>query len=390
MICTLLLLGCCIRATVGWDIDVSNLRSRDDLIDVFTPHPGPPDRWLGADSSASLVLKQSVSGQTRLVSLWIWADTLVGSMESNHTREVNAMPHNSFSLWNGNMKVAPTWCAPKSLKEGALSPCGQTDTCGAYYWTINGLTNEQQDKVAVFAMVISIKGFANVTGTDAIIIQNPLLPATSPYFSKALPLGNLVMWTLGTARGAAGFIYVMGRVTNTADVQRYGLNASDVLLARVDEQTLWDPASPVHMELMGKDSEFMNFTDSEVLSEAGVLFADHATEGSLQYDDQLGLWYWCGLQAYEPNFSLRFSTTPWGWAAGAAKSLPVPSNISHAPGFVTYSCKAHPELSPTRQQGTSNLVFSFNTNTHTIADLKDHPEIYHPRFFEVGVTKVAV
>ena len=40
------------------------------------------------------------------------------------------------------------------------------------------------------------------------------------------------------------------------------------------------------------------------------------------------------------------------------------------------------------QQATISLVFSSNTNTHKIADLQDHSEVHHPRFFEVAVSKV--
>ena len=142
-------------------------------------------------------------------SLWIWADTLIGSLGQQGPRQVVGMPHNSLSLWKFNdLSSPPKWGAP-STGDGVIRSCDGDAPCETYYWPINGVREKQGNRVAIACMEVSYTGFLNVTSTTLVVLDNPLLLNRSTYTRHELQLGKSIMWTLGTARSGT-FLYVLG------------------------------------------------------------------------------------------------------------------------------------------------------------------------------------
>lgn len=339
--------------------------------------------WLGADSSASVCIKTNC--------YFIWADTLVGSLFLNSSttpapstinRNITGMPHNSLSL--NQLNVQPKFLdprvsnRPRKKNMGWFSP---DDFPNSYYWPINGVHDATINKSLIMsAMRVSKLGFLNVTSTDLIIVNDtniiahPDDPTWWEFRTVTLPKGEEIYSTLGLLI-VEDFLYIMGNQNAEKKAILSRLKLSSLLNSNNTNPSI---------EYLTESGSFV--TDPENNSELHRLFdrPTSCSEGDLNYNEKLNIFYFVCLQATDPNILFASSSNLCSTKSWATSTIyTVPEELSNGFPYTAYAAKSHPELSDDGE----TIIISYNTNSAGGFDgLQNSTIAYHPRFLELTIT----
>jgi hypothetical protein len=343
------MIDCSLSLSVSVDVD-SFARFK-----AGQPIHGETLQWLGADSAASIALS---SGKA----VWLWGDTLVGSISNASERLIVSMPRNSIAV-----AASPT--APQldfyarinhsnvhDQHTGFFTPANQSN----WLWLLTGF--ELQGELFLLGVEVThasgLPGFDfAIVGSVVVRVSNPNdAPYTWQWTKTSIPnTGGSETWN-SAASVDGQRIFVLGQTGQFGATRLGHLSASDVL--RDD----WSQITVVQGALLssfGPPETSLTFLPK---LKRWALFVVPFGTNSLQV-------------VLSP--SARLDDTA-AWTVRTIWQIALP--YGDYPKVFCYAPKAHPELS-----NSSSVFLTLCSNTPKIDDLINATDLYVPVPIRINV-----
>lgn len=342
--------------------------------------------WIGADIATSVPL--SADG-TRI--LWLFGDSMLGSMDANGTRNIDAMPRNSVGLVHvaqpggqpvGGLVHAWRNDSSQPVHVGFFSP----PNASTWYWPTGGAYHNGTTFVVAYETAPGPPGLFAFQTVGMHILQlaeadvqseDPLqwpvpTPCILPNINNSFTIGNAVavdeaagvMWLLGGTGNPQQAIMAQWplpavHACDTSQIQYWANNAGGGAPS-------WQPWSPSIQPVQ--------------------LFEFVPSETTLQWHPYLQQWFIVVANTFLSG-SVMLSTAPTvtGPWSPLRPVYDIPRSYLTGDGFC-YAGKAHPELSPPATPGQGDLLFTYNCNTPNLTSLANRPDMYFPRPVRVTIT----
>lgn len=336
--------------------------------------------WFGGDGIYSIPFN-GVENRRSDSLLFIFSDSMIGTIENDSLQPGSRMIHNSVAIWNGK-EMKFYW--PENESHEAVSvfePSTPLTAQNDYYWLGDGFVNQEQDNALyIFGYRIhnvsqEAFGFREV-GNTLIKISRGTAPPFTKYEQKDTPFfftdkdGQIGSFGAGiyvnTRKAGApapdGYVYIYG-----VHGMGKGLVVARVKPAEFDHFEQWrfyDGTAWVK-----EMSKVADVTD-KVSNELSVSPLPDGTYALIFQEGGLGT-----------SIGMRVGTTPVG-PFGPVIRLWDCSKDAEEKTYVMYNAKAHPGIS-----APGELLISYNVNSvEFFNDLQKHPHLYRPRFLRLKLT----
>eukprot|EP01006_Ploeotia_vitrea_P055225 TRINITY_DN67974_c6_g14_i1.p1 TRINITY_DN67974_c6_g14~~TRINITY_DN67974_c6_g14_i1.p1 ORF type:complete len:391 (+),score=17.90 TRINITY_DN67974_c6_g14_i1:13-1185(+) len=339
-----------------------------DLQHLFSAVSPPQWGFTGGDVATSLPLANNEY-------LWLFGDTLYGQMRDNGTRRhFTQMPRNSI----GTLKLATN---PESTPiqhfirgydhmhpqhGGFFSPRNTSQ----WFWVEYGLN--LGGGIYLFGNLLEKgpPGLFPFQTVDYVCIQVTSNLTTNPmnwtYTYTSMGTGDLGWAAVGSDDM---YVYLLGNWNHKAILARNPI--SEVVNGNKWTQLQWWTKAKRWQS--GKVPR----------TTLDVLFGFPPPEATLQYNAELGYWIVPSIffeSTQVQLFLARNITGPW---KGPYTVYDIPAPWATKPVFC-YAPKIHPELSTNQ---SSELLFTYMSNSPGINYLTTHPEIYIPQIVRLKLDK---
>lgn len=336
--------------------------------------------WFGGDGIYSIPFNGVESRRSDSL-LFIFSDSMIGTIEHDSLQPGSRMIHNSVAIWNGQ-EMKFYW--PENEEHEAISvfePSTPLTEKNDYYWLGDGFVNQEQDNTLyIFGYRIrnvsqEAFGFREVGNTLIKISKG-----TKPPFAKYEQMDTPFFFTdkSGQTGSYGAGIYVntkkAGAPAPDGYVYIYGVHgmAKGMVVARVK------PAEFDHFDQWrfynGKEwvkemDKAADVTD-KVSNELSVSPLPDGRYALIFQEGGLGT-----------TIGMRVGATPIG-PFGPVIKLWDCSKDAEEKTYVMYNAKAHPGIS-----APGELLISYNVNSvEFFNDLQKHPHLYRPRFLRLKLT----
>jgi hypothetical protein len=336
--------------------------------------------WFGGDGIYSIPF-DGVENRHSDSLLFIFSDSMIGTIENDSLQAGSRMIHNSVAIWNGH-EMKFYW--PENEQHEAISvfePSTPLTAQNDYYWLGDGFVNQEQDNTLyIFGYRIrnvsqEAFGFREVGNTLIKITRG-----TKPPFAKYEQMDTPFFFTdkSGQTGSYGAGIYVntkkAGAPAPDGYVYIYGVHgmAKGMVVARV------------------KPAEFDHFDRWRFYNGKGwVKEMDKAADVTDKVSNELSvsplpdgryalIFQEGGLGT---TIGMRVGATPIG-PFGPVIKLWDCSKDAEEKTYVMYNAKAHPGIS-----APGELLISYNVNSvEFFNDLQKHPHLYRPRFLRLKLT----
>lgn len=341
--------------------------------------------WFGGDGIFAIprsgIEYQEVEDSTENIILF--SDTMVGEIEEGELKEGFTMVNNSIAYMQGKNPTEAniTFHVDKDSegKSQSLFPMNlEIAEDGEYYWLGDGFVNPSNQNTYIFGYRVVNKPEYPVFGFDimggAIIklhaddrfpfrrqeqISFPFFYPIKPQVVGSFGAGILVNTESSRVPNPDGYIYVYG-------VRDPGkeLLISRVLPAKFEDFDAW--------KFWNGKKWVRDYLKAEPVTD-GV--SNELSVTPLPNGKYILIFTAGGV---EPAVHMRIGESPIG-PFGPIISIWDCSDAIEEPEFFAYNAKAHPSLS---QPG--ELLISYNVNSFKFWDqVRDHPNLYRPRFFKL-------
>lgn len=336
--------------------------------------------WFGGDGIYSIPFN-GVENRRSDSLLFIFSDSMIGTIEHDSLQPGSRMIHNSVAIWNGH-ELTFSW--PENEQHEAVSvfePSTPQTMKNDYYWLGDGFVNQEQDNTLyIFGYRVrnvsqEAFGFREVGNTLIKITKG-----TQPPFAKYEQMDTPFFFTDKTGQiGSYGAgIYVntkkAGAPAPDGYVYIYGVHGMEksMVVARVkpaefdhfDQWCFYNGKTWV--KEMNKAVDVTNKVSNE-------LSVSPLPDGKYALIFQEG-----GLGT---TIGMRVGNTPIG-PFGPVIKLWDCSKDAEEKTYVMYNAKAHPGIS-----APGELLISYNVNSvEFFNDLQKHPHLYRPRFLRLKLT----
>jgi len=351
----------------------------DDWSSLFYRSTG----WFGGDGIYTIPLNGQESSPSKAKkTLFIFSDTMVGTIDNGKLEPGSKMIHNSLAILDGDQPNPQNlhfdWKKENGSPESVFIPKTPLTKPGDYYWLGDGFVNQEIDNsIFIFGYRVrnisdAVFGFEEVGNTLIKVKSNEALPFTN-YEQKDTPFflsktdGEMGSFGAGIFvntknAGAAkpdGYIYVYGTQGKTKKLLVARIKPKD--FEAFDQWTYWNGKA-----WTTTIKESAPVTD-QVSNELSVSELSDGRYALIFQQNGLGR-----------NVCMRLGKTPVG-PFGPVIKLWDTSDALVGKGFYSYNAKAHPSLS-----NRGELLISYNVNSFDFfKDLELHPNLYRPRFIRV-------
>ena len=318
-----------------------------------------PNGWIGSDLAKSIPIRPG----NRV--LWLFGDTLVGSVSEGRRQPCAAFINNSIAIQNSAM-------APPAGIEFHWGPDvssffpPQPGTDGAYYWPVTGL----QLGGELFLWCYSVSGFIELGKSTLIRIHNPDSPPPDWMTTVSnFGVGDQTHQFVSAVYAERGYVHFLG--FENADDSRNAVLArmaiSDLVAGGLGEEMRYWTRTP--------SGPSWSFSPENLVP----LFSPSISETDIQFVPEWGLYFATTYDPAKPPISITVAPSLTGPWSTPAKIYDVPEHKTVSFPIWSYAARPHPELS-TR---TGELVISYVTTSTDGLDPLYTPEglgIYAPRF----------
>ncbi|WPV65995.1 DUF4185 domain-containing protein [Chitinophaga sp. LS1] len=336
--------------------------------------------WFGGDGIYSIPFN-GVENRRSDSLLFIFSDSMIGTIENDSLQPGSRMIHNSVAIWNGH-EMQFSW--PENEQHEAISvfePGTPLTEKNDYYWLGDGFVNQEQDNTLyIFGYRIrnvsqEAFGFREVGNTLIKISKGTTPPFTkygqmdTPFFftDKSGQIGSYgagiyVNTKKAGAPAPDGYVYIYG-----VHGMEKGMVVARVKPAEFDHFDQWRFYNgKTWVKEMNKAVDVTNKVSNE-------LSVSPLPDGKYALIFQDG-----GLST---TIGMRVGTTPIG-PFGPVIKLWDCSKDAEEKTYVMYNAKAHPGIS-----APGELLISYNVNSvEFFNDLQKHPHLYRPRFLRLKLT----
>jgi len=336
--------------------------------------------WFGGDGIYSIPFNGVENRQSDSL-LFIFSDSMIGTIENDSLQPGSRMIHNSVATWNGHEMIF-SW--PENEQHEAISvfePSTPLTEKNDYYWLGDGFVNQEQDNTLyIFGYRIrnvsqEAFGFREVGNTLIKISKGTIPPFTkyeqmdTPFFftDKSGQIGSYgagiyVNTKKAGAPAPDGYVYIYG-----VHGMEKGMVVARVKPAEFDHFDQWRFYNgKTWVKEMNKAVDVTNKVSNE-------LSVSPLPDGKYALIFQEG-----GLST---TIGMRVGTTPIG-PFGPVIKLWDCSKDAEEKTYVMYNAKAHPGIS-----APGELLISYNVNSiEFFNDLQKHPHLYRPRFLRLKLT----
>ncbi|WP_343671058.1 DUF4185 domain-containing protein [Chitinophaga sp.] len=336
--------------------------------------------WFGGDGIYSIPFN-GVENRRSDSLLFIFSDSMIGTIENDSLQPGSRMIHNSVAIWNGH-EMKFYW--PENEQHEAVSvfePSTPLTEKNDYYWLGDGFVNQEQDNTLyIFGYRIhnvsqEAFGFREVGNTLIKISKGTKPPFTkyeqmdTPFFftDKSGQIGSYgagiyVNTKKAGAPAPDGYVYVYG-----VHGMEKGMVVARVKPAEFDHFDQWRfYDGRAWVKEMNKAVDVTNKVSNE-------LSVSPLPDGKYALIFQEG-----GLGT---TIGMRVGTSPVG-PFGPVIRLWDCSKDAEEKTYVMYNAKAHPGIS-----APGELLISYNVNSvEFFNDLQKHPHLYRPRFLRLKLT----
>ncbi|OMP79353.1 DUF4185 domain-containing protein [[Flexibacter] sp. ATCC 35208] len=336
--------------------------------------------WFGGDGIYSIPFN-GVENRRSDSLLFIFSDSMIGTIENDSLQPGSRMIHNSVAIWNGH-EMQFSW--PENEQHEAISvfePGTPLTEKNDYYWLGDGFVNQEQDNTLyIFGYRIrnvsqEAFGFREVGNTLIKISKGTTPPFTkyeqmdTPFFftDKSGQIGSYgagiyVNTKKAGAPAPDGYVYIYG-----VHGMEKGMVVARVKPAEFDHFDQWRFYNgKTWVKEMNKAVDVTNKVSNE-------LSVSPLPDGKYALIFQEG-----GLST---TIGMRVGTTPIG-PFGPVIKLWDCSKDAEEKTYVMYNAKAHPGIS-----APGELLISYNVNSvEFFNDLQKHPHLYRPRFLRLKLT----
>lgn len=291
-------------------------------------------------------------------SLWVFGDTLIGSLDASGDRVVRRMPSSTAAVvddadWRSGFAHARFvgGAAPRAL----LAPTPPKERLWPLDWVRSG------GRLWLYYVAITLTGHGAL---DFEVLGSGLARRAATRVPRFVP--GPLLWTGGapafgaSALAVGGWIYVYapGPITRLARVR-------PARIAERDAYRYW----------AGRGRWTASWRSAAALPSAGP-------EASVRFDSYLGRFVMADL-GLAKVVRLRFASHPWGpWS----RPTPVCSCQPEGdPEALCYGAKQHAELD---RDGGRTVFLTYNTNTEP-ALLDRRPDLYWPHLVRIRFTSPA-
>ena len=327
--------------------------------------------WLGADIATSI--------QGTGTDVWLFGDTLVGTLSVEGQRVISSIPRNSVGI-ETNGSVRHYW-RPEGLNAtGGFFNNDSSEEKGSWLWPLTGVA--VKNTLFVFAAIVqnepkNLGPFKfSVIGTKLIVVADycaldPMLwkpqMKTLPFSSHALQFGAATVVT-------GDHLYLLGRNESS----RRNESSSGGVLMRVLLSNLFDN-SCIDSGL-ANCSEFFTLSGWSPRSSAVELktvMEKAPTETTITWNVKLSKFVMLDIPAFSTSVFARFSDQLEGPWSTMKELFVLPSPYNDTSRFFCYAPKMHPEIGP--------FIWTFNSNAFKLSNLVSHIEIYTPQFVQTSL-----
>jgi len=350
----------------------------DDLTITFDP-PLTVPAWLGADIASSIYLFDEIY-------LWFFGDTLIGKLTDVNGqiyRVWNEFTHGTVAIVNFALSLEPVFLSQsengKIAEAGLLVPQNPTIP-GEYYWMIDGLIGPKSGLLFVLCAVVGTGDNGTQGGnfaSDIAIVQNPTdLPTNWVYTTIRNPWSApLLQWNSAIVYNPAdGYIYMTGL--------DWAAPQAPKVLSRILEADLI-AANWGAMQFWSLGGTWQSNMDNL----AGLMTGPRAMD-SVVWHPWMNQWITFLLDPYDTYVSIAYAPELVGpWTVVPIYDIPAPYN--NLTVFSNYGPMVHLEYCTQANE----IVFTYTSNVASIANLglvqdwSTYPELYHPLFVSVIVSK---
>lgn len=329
--------------------------------------------WFGGDGIYSIPFN-GVENKTSDSVLFIFSDSMLGTIKNDSLQPGSKMIHNAVATWNGDSMHFAWGLNEKSVFEPNTPQTEKTD----YYWLGDGFVNQElNNTLYIFGYRVrnvsqDAFGFREV-GNTLIKIPAGTTPPFTGYQQMDTPFffsdttGNIGSFGTGiyvntTKAGAPkpdGYVYVYG--IHGLDKQLVAARVRPADFEHFDQWRFWDGHS--WNKEMSKVADITN----KVSNELSV---------SPLPDGRYALIFMEG--GMSTTIGMRIGTSPVGPFGPVIKLWDCKKDAEEKT-YVMYNAKAHPALSK-----PGELLISYNVNSvEFMKDLQKHPHLYRPRFIRL-------
>lgn len=327
-----------------------------------------PSGWLGSDVAHSIPLSETES-------IWLFADTLLGTVESGARV---GDPAGGFI--NSSIGVHDRSSTPPGTVTFHWGPANTSQfphepgTPGNLYWPTEGVYVDGE----LFLFCYSVFSGLVLGNTVLIRVENPTDPPESwDYTVSDFGINNASFGVHSALIVEEPYLYMMG-------FEDTGGRRS--VLARMLTSQLIAGADSSALEYWADTGSGPEWNSSASPSELVTLFRPGVTEQGIQYDETLERYFVTTYSAFTPMIYLTTAeslTGPW------EEPVCIYEIPEHSVSFdiISYAVRPHPELST--QPGELIITYATNSFGTGLGPLYT-PEglgIYHPRFIRVQVTE---
>jgi hypothetical protein len=352
--------------------------------------------WIGADIATSTPIN---AAGTR--SLWLFGDTVLGSMNASGVRSISAMPRNSVGVIDVQGGVpsdglSHTWRynASEPVHVGFFSP----SNLSSWYWP----TGAAYASSTVFIVAYEVApdpssplfsfqtvGMHILSWNESDLVSNDPLdwPVPSvcaiPHMNNTFTIGNAIAIALDEDGSGARFVYLMGASGNPGQGIMGRWLLSDMMACSTDSIQYWAASS-------GGGPSWQAWSPS---MQPVLLFEFAPSETTLQYHSALQQWFFLTANTFISH-DILISTAPklTGPWSGATPLYSLPAS-DWDQGTFCYAAKSHPELTTSQSQrprdsqpanaagdfSLGEIVFTYNCNTPNLTSLATRPDMYFPK-----------
>lgn len=341
--------------------------------------------WFGGDGIYTIPLNspENKSAGQGTQTLFLFSDSMIGTIKSDSIQDGFRMIHNSVAILNGNQPL------PKNIEfnwkrnqngdaESVFEPGTPKTQKGDYYWLGDGFINRKlNNTLYIFGYRIhnvseEAFGFREI-GNTLIKIPAGSNPPFSDYQQMDTPfflqdgdndIGSFGAGIFDNTKGSGapspdGYIYIYGVRGKAKNLLVARVKPED--FERFEQWRFWDGKG-----WNAKIHQAAAVTDG-VSNELSV---SPLPDGRFALVFQLG-----GIGT---TVGLRLGASPAG-PFGPVIKIWDSSKDAEEKTYIMYNAKAHPSLSV-----PGELLISYNVNSvDFIRDLKRNPYLYRPRFIRV-------
>lgn len=352
-----------------------------------TPHFPYRDGWLGGDAAYSIPVGPGES-------VWLFGDTFVGAPDQRN-RQDSQLVHNSIAVsrcgHDGAWQIEYTW----GERDGTARAFIDSGEEGRFWWLFDGFVFADQLYIGLLGVEKSeprgrLKLPFRYTGMKLARIENYREPPGS-WKIEILPLSDNRVAFPGAMVVHAEHLYLFAFLDRDAEhyPRMLGRLPLEALLAN-------DPSG--QLEYLASDETWRSGFDPE---DALILMDDDASEMSVRYHDELGVWL--AVYGYPeladrfldvPPSDLIFARTakrlegPWSEPQSIFRMPELNDPASERdPNTFCYAAKEHPQFA---REGRLLLTYVCNLFTPdgqdewaVLSRLAEQMNLYRPRVISI-------